>query len=137
MFVIRKEQMTALQLDSDVRWYECQIADLYPSFAAASFAQRRQWINGGIQRALAAGLTRLEFLQFLCFEQTFSPGCLEKPSFEWACRILAEPGKTSAERIKRLRQESIRHLLDIEAREQQAGEASAAEEVEVEPEEAR
>jgi hypothetical protein len=134
--VIRKEQMAALQLDTDIRWYEGQLADLYPSFAAASFEQRRGWIQGGIRRAAAAGLQRPEFFHFLCFEQTFSPDCLENASFDWARRILAEPGKPSADRAKRLRHESIRHLLEMEAQEQQEEEARAAAAVEAGQEQA-
>ena len=138
VLVIRREQFAALQLDYDVRWYEGQLADLYPSFAAAPSGQRRQWIRQGIQRALAAGLSRPDFYQFLCFEHTFFPGCLQDPAFEWARRILAEPGKASAERIKKLRHETIRRLLDAEAREQQeaqqqlAAQAEAAQEEETE-----
>jgi hypothetical protein len=130
--VIRKEQFAALQLRSDVRWYEGQLAELYPPFAAAPHAQRLEWINGGLQRASAAGLGRPDFFQFLCFEQTFSPGCIEESPFEWARSILTEPGKSSADRIKRLRQETIRHLLEIEAREEQHDADAAKEEVVIE-----
>ena len=132
VLVIRKEQMAALQLDTDIRWYEGQLADLYPAFAAASFEQRREWIKSGIRRAAAAGLQRPEFFQFLCFEQTFSPDCLEQPSFDWARRILSEPGKPSADRARLLRRESIRHLLEMEQEE----EARAAEAVEAGQEQA-
>ena len=137
--VIRKEQLAAFQLDSDVRWYEGQLADLYPPFAAAPSAERSQWIHEGIRRAAAVGLGRPEVFQFLCFEQTFSPGCLEDPAFEWARHILAEPGESSADRMKHLRHETIRRLLDLEAREQPAQQppddgARAAEEVDSEPE---
>jgi hypothetical protein len=138
VLVIRGEQFAALQLDYDIRWYEGQLADLYPLFAAAAAGQRRQWVRKGIQRALAVGLSRSDFFQFLCFEQTFSPGCLDDPSFSWARLILAEPGKSSAERIKQLRHETIRRLLDAEAREEQearqrlAAQAEAAQEEEAE-----
>ena len=138
--VIRKEQFAALQLDSDVRWYEGQLADLYPPFAAAPFAQRREWIHRGIQRARAYGLHRPDFFPFLCFEQTFSPGCLENPAFEWARHLLTEPDKTSADRVKHLRHESIRRLLEVEAGEQRAQEedqdARASEEMDIEPKDA-
>lgn len=136
VLVIRGEQFAALQLDYDIRWYEVQLADLYPFFAAAASGQRREWIRMGIQRALAVGLSRSGFFQFLCFEQTFSPGCLDDPSFAWARLILAEPGKSSAERIKQLRHETIRRLLEAAAREEQGAEeqlaAQAAEAAEAE-----
>jgi hypothetical protein len=136
VLVIRGEQFAALQLDYDVRWYEGQLADLYPFFAAAASGQRREWIRMGIQRALAVGLSRSDFFQFLCFEQTFSPGCLDDRSFAWARLILAEPGKSSGERIKQLRHETIRRLLEAEAREEQEAEeqlaAQAAEAAEAE-----
>jgi hypothetical protein len=136
VLVIRGEQFAALQLDYDIRWYEGQLADLYPFFAAAASGQRREWVRMGIQRALAVGLSRSDFFQFLCFEQTFSPGCLDDPSFAWARLILAEPGKSSAERIKQLRHETIRRLLEAETREEQEAEeqlaAQAAEAAEAE-----
>ena len=37
VLVIRKGQMAALQLDTDIRWYEGQLAELYPAFAAGIF----------------------------------------------------------------------------------------------------
>jgi len=132
VLVIRKEQMAALQLDTDIRWYEGQLAELYPAFAAASFERRREWIRGGIRRAAAAGLQRPEFFQFLCFEQTFSPDCLDQASFDWARRILSEPGKPSADRARLLRRESIRRLLELEQEE----EARAAEPLEAGQEQA-
>lgn len=134
MLVIREEQFAALRIDHDMRWYEGQLADLYPSFAAAASGQRREWIRKGIQCALAVGLSRSDFFQFLCFEQTFSPGCLDDPSFSWARRILAEPGKSSAERIKQLRHETIRRLLEAEAREELQAEERRAAQVEAVPE---
>jgi hypothetical protein len=42
VLVIRGEQFAALQLDYDLRWYEGQIADLYPFFAA-SFRSALRW----------------------------------------------------------------------------------------------
>jgi hypothetical protein len=123
--VIRREQIAALQLASDVSWYESQLVDTYPAFAAASASQRSEWISGGIRRASAAGLSRPEIFQFLCFEQTFAPNCLEQPSFEWARRLLDQPEKSSADRMKSLRHETIRRLLEIEAR-QEAEDALAA-----------
>jgi hypothetical protein len=119
--------MAALQVGSDIRWYDRALADLYPPFAAAPFAQRRQWIQEGILRASGFDLNRSEILQFLCFEQTFTPGCLDTPSFAWARRILAEPGKPSADRVKLLRQQSIRRLLETEARESQTEESEGGE----------
>jgi hypothetical protein len=71
-------------------------------------------------------LSRSDFFQFLCFEQTFSPGCLDDPSFAWARLILAEPGKSSAERIKQLRHETIRRLLEAETREEREAEEQLA-----------
>ena len=132
--VIRREQFAALQLASDVRWYESQLMDTYPTFAAASAAERSEWINGGIRRASAAGLSRPDIFQFLCFEQTFAPNCLEQPSFEWARRLLDQPGKSSADRMKSLRQETIRRLLELEAQ-QEAEKAAAAAEVDEEEDE--
>ena len=112
--VIRKEQLAALQQDCDTRWYDSRLAELYPSFAEAAAAERRERIRQGIRRAIRCGLQRPDFLQFLCFEQTFSPGCLDEPDFEWARDILTGPGETSADRVKRLRHETIRRLLEIE-----------------------
>jgi hypothetical protein len=130
--VIRRNQLAEMQLASDVRWYESQLANTYPAFAAASAAQRNEWVTGGIRRATAAGLLRPEIFQFLCFEQTFAPNCLEQPSFDWARRLLEQSG-TSAERMKSLRQETIRRLLELEAR-QEAEKAAAAAEAELEKE---
>jgi hypothetical protein len=124
VLVIRREQLAMLQLDYDIRWYEGQLVGLYPSFAEATSRQRLEWIRKGIQRALGFGLSRPDFFQFLCFEQTFSPGCLDDPSFDWARLILAESNKSSEERIKELRHETIRRLLEAEAREEQLTEQS-------------
>ncbi len=132
VLVIRKKQFEAFQLDSDVRWYESQLAELYPTFARASNAHRLQCVKGGIKRGLAFGLDRPDFLQYLCFEQTFSQDWMENPTLEWARRVLAEPGRSSAERIKSLRQQSIRYLLEIEARERQALEQRGQEQRDVE-----
>jgi len=126
--VIRRAQFTALQLATDRRWYESQLAELYPTFAQATSSQRREWVDGGIRRAREVGLGRAEILQFLCFEQTFSPDCLSEPSFEWARRLLDDRDKVPAVRMKQLRQETIRRLLDVEAR--QESEAALAAEVE-------
>src|SRR5437764_4382113 len=122
--VIRRNQLAALQLASDVRWYENQLAATYPAFAAASAAQRNEWVAGGIRRATAVGLVRPEIFQFLCFEQAIAPNCLDQPAFDWARRLLEQPGKTPAERMKSLRQETIRRLLELEA--QQEAEKAAA-----------
>ncbi len=131
MLVIRDQQMAVLGFDADAAWCEEKLANLYPAFAGASAAERRKQTRGGLRRALKLNIERAEYLQFLCFEQTFPPGCLEEPSFEWARRILAEP-KSSNERMKRLRRETIRRLLELEAR-QEAEKALAGEE---EPEQA-
>jgi hypothetical protein len=112
--VIRQEQMAALQFDLDVRWYESQLMPLYPGFAEASAKDRRQWIRGALKRAASFQINRADSFQFLCFEQTFSEGCWEQADFEWARRILTDPAKSSADRVKRLRQEAIRHLLVLE-----------------------
>jgi len=130
VLVIRREQLATLQLDYDIRWYEGQLAGLYPSFAEASSGQRLEWIRKGIQRALGFRLSRPDFLQFLCFEQTFFPGCLDDPSFDWARLILAEGSKGSEERIKQLRHETIRRLLEAEAREEQIAEEQLTEQAE-------
>lgn len=126
--VIRKEQMAALQLDFDIRWYVRQLAELYPDFAAAPAAQRHQWVREGIRRANAWELNRSEFFQFLCFEQTCSPGCVDLPSFDWARQILSDKSQGSADRMKRLRQRTIRRLLEVEAAQELAAEASAVDE---------
>ncbi len=131
MLVIRAQQMAVLSFEADAEWCDQQLANIYPAFAAAPVADRRKWTSEGLERALKLNIERAEYLQFLCFEQTYSPGCLEQPSFEWARRILAEP-KSSAERMKRLRRETIRRLLELEAR-QEAEKALAEEE---EPEQA-
>jgi hypothetical protein len=115
LLLIRQEQIAALQLDTDMRWYDRQLADLYPGFAAAPAAQRLQWIRGGIDRAHAARLGRSEVFQFLCFEQTFHPGCLDEAGFEWARALLAPADSPAAERMKQLRHACIRRLLQLEA----------------------
>jgi len=117
VLVIRAEQFEALQFESDLRWYANQLAGLYPSFAEASHTQRLQSVKDGIRRASAFGLQRPDFLQYLCFEQTFSHHWMEDATFQWARRILGEPGRSSGERVKKLRQQSIRYLVEIEARE--------------------
>jgi hypothetical protein len=114
MLVIRDVQRAALQLDTDTRWFEGRLSQLYASFAQASASQRQQWIREGVARAKAVGLTRAERLQFLCFEQTFFPGCLDTEEFAWARRLLAQPGVPPAERMKAVRHETIRRLLQAE-----------------------
>jgi hypothetical protein len=126
LMTIRQAQFDMLQRESDIRWYDQQLEALYPQFAAAPAALRREWIDAGLRRAAAYGLQRPEHFQFLCLEQTFAPGSLDTPAFEWAHRILSEPAVSSAERVKRLRQESIRHLLDVEAREEETAQLQAA-----------
>jgi hypothetical protein len=114
MLVIRDAQRAALQLDTDVRWYEGRLSQLYLSFAQAPAAQRQQWVREGVSRAKAAGLARAERLQFLCFEQTFFPGCLDTDEFTWARALLSQPGLPPAERMKALRHETILRLLQAE-----------------------
>lgn len=121
--------MAALQRDSDVRWYERELAELYPPFAAVASAERRQWIRASIQRASAFGLGRPEFFQFFCFEQTYPPGCLDDPTFAWARRILEQQDQAPSERIQKLRKETIRRLIEEEERQQRAEEAQAGEQV--------
>jgi hypothetical protein len=120
VLVIRQAQMAALQRDSDVRWYEAQLCGLYPQFAEAPAQQRFRWVREGIERASAARLGRDDFFQFLCFEQTFHPGCLQEPGFEWARQLLSQTGKEPGECMKQLRQESVRRLLQIEAEQERA-----------------
>jgi hypothetical protein len=60
MLVIRDAQRAALQLDTDVRWYEGRLSQLYVSFAQAPAAQRQQWVREGVSRAKAAGLARAD-----------------------------------------------------------------------------
>ncbi len=126
LLTIRQAQFDALQRESDIGWYDQQLEALYPQFAQAPATQRREWIDAGLRRAAAYGLHRPEHFQFLCFEQTFAPGSLDTPAFEWAQRILSEPAVSSSERVKRLRQQSIRHLLDVEAREEEIAQLQAA-----------
>ena len=114
MLVIRDAQRAAMQLDTDVRWYEGRLSQLYPAFAQAQAAHRQQWVREGVARAKAVGLTRAERLQFLCFEQTFFPGCLDTEDFAWARRLLVQPGVPPAERMKALRHETIQRLLQTE-----------------------
>lgn len=114
MLVIRDAQRAALQLDTDVRWFEGRLSQLYVSFAQAPAAQRQQWVREGVARAKAVGLTRAERLQFLCFEQTFFPGCLDTDDFTWARALLVQPGLPPAERMKALRQQTIQRLLQAE-----------------------
>lgn len=130
LLLIRREQIAALQVDTDKRWYDRQLADLYPRLAAAPAARRLQWIADGMARASAAGLGRSEVFQFLCFEQTFHPGCLDDAGFEWARALLAQADSPAAERMKRLRHECIRRLLQQEAQQQTQATASIADPVE-------
>lgn len=125
--VIRQAQMSALQLEMDGRWYDTELAALYPSFAAATSTERRQWVEQGLKRAAGFGLARPEFFQFLCFEQTFFPGCLEAPEYQWAREILNTRDQNAAERMKRLRQKTIARLIDIETQLENAEQAKAAE----------
>lgn len=126
--LIRKEQFEVLQMDSDLRWYERELVKHYPSFAEAPCAQRLKWVRDAVQRGLGHGVTRADLLQYLCFEQTFPYDALQNPEFEWARRILSDPELTSGDRVKRLRQQSIRCLLELEARQLQAQESSDLEE---------
>lgn len=112
-------QVAALQRETDVLWYERHLAGLYPRFAAAPAAQRLQWIREGTERAMRNGLGRRELLQYLSFEQTFHPGCLEDEGFAWARELLSEPDKSPEERMKALRHETIRRLLKVDAESQQ------------------
>lgn len=115
VLVIRQPQLAALQFDTDLRWYQRRLAELYPDFAAATVARQHDWIVQSLQRARDAGLTRLEYFQFLCFEQTFAPASLADPALDWARLLLTEADKTPGDRIKQLRQETIRRLIQIEA----------------------
>jgi hypothetical protein len=125
--VIRDAQMKALQLATDERWYDRQLACLYPEFADAAAPQRRCWIREGISRALDIHLDRSEIFQFLCFEQTFGPGCLDDAQFEWARKLLEQADKPPGERMTALRHESIRRLLLLEAELEQSASRSLAE----------
>lgn len=128
MLVIRKEQLEALQVASDYRWYGERLADLYPAFAVAGGAQQGRWVHDGVERAKAYGVERGEMLQFLCFEQTFYPGCLQDEAFAWARAILSDGERNAAERVKRLRHATIDRLLEQEAaEEEEAAELEAAE----------
>ncbi len=120
VLVIRQRQLAALQFDTDLRWYQRRLAELYPDFAVATVAQQHDWIVQSLQRARDAGLTRLEYFQFLCFEQTFAPASLADPSLDWAHLLLTEADKSPGDRMKQLRQETIRRLLMIEAQAEQA-----------------
>lgn len=120
VLVIRQPQLAALQFDTDLRWYQRRLAELYPDFAAATVAQQHGWIVQSLQRARDAGLTRLEYFQFLCFEQTFSPASLADPSLDWAHLLLTEADKSPGDRMKGVRQETIRRLIQIEAQAEQA-----------------
>ena len=99
MLVIGGKQMAALQRDSDERWYDGRLTELYPSFAEAPPVTRMQWIREGVERAAGFGLARPDHFQFLCFEQTYAPGCVHDPAFEWARLILADAGDASAASI--------------------------------------
>jgi hypothetical protein len=127
MLLIRKSQMMALQLDADLRWYESRLCSTYPAFAAAPAGQRSQWVRQGVERATAAGLGRPQMLQFLSFEQTFHPDCLDDAAFDWARVLLGDPNQDAEQRMKNLRHESVRRLLDAEARQEQAALAAAEE----------
>lgn len=120
VLVIRQPQLAALQFDTDLRWYQRRLAELYPDFAAATVAQQHGWIVQSLQRARDAGLTRLEYFQFLCFEQTFSPASLADPSLDWARLLLTDADKSPGDRMKGVRQETIRRLIQIEAQAEQA-----------------
>ena len=119
LLTIRQAQFDQMQRESDIRWYDQQLAGLYPGFADASSAQRREWIDAGLRRASRFGLQRADCFQFLCFEQTFTPGTIDEASFAWARDILQDRESKPTERMKRLRQESIKRLLDAEALEEQ------------------
>ncbi len=127
MLVIRDAQRAALQLDTDVRWFEGRLTQLYPAFAQAAASQRQQWVREGLARAKALGLTRAERLQFLCFEHTFFPGCLDTEAYAWARRLLVQPGVPPAERMKALRHETIHRLLHEEQAALQAAQAAELE----------
>ena len=127
---IRQSQMDALQRDSDERFCERELCALYPDFAGLAGAERYQLVSAGIKRAIAFRLTRLEYLTFLCFEQTFYPDCLEEPEFTWARQVLIDSKRGPAERMKRLRQKTVKRLLELEAkqeREEQAARDAASE----------
>ena len=127
MLLIRRSQMVALQFDTDLRWYESRLCSTYPAFAAAPAGQRLQWVRQGLQRATAAGLGRPQMLQFLSFEQTYHPGCLDDAAFAWARALLGDPDQSAEQRMKNLRHESVRKLLDAEACQEQAALAAAEE----------
>jgi hypothetical protein len=127
MIVIREQQLAVLTFDADTDWCVGKLAALYPPFAASPPAEQRQWTSDALERALKFRIERREYLQYLAFEQTFLPAKVDQPSLEWARRILQEPGKSSTDRMKRLRRETIRYLLELEAR-QEAERALAEEE---------
>jgi hypothetical protein len=118
--VIRGAQEQALQREVDVDWFVNRLGEMYPGFAEAPVEQRFRWVREGIRRATAARLGRDDFFQFLCFEQTFQPGCLEDPEYGWARELLAQPGKEPAQCMKDLRHETIRRLLRRELAQEQA-----------------
>jgi hypothetical protein len=126
VLVIRGVQEEVLQREVDVRWFVDRLAHMYPDFAAAPVEQRFRWVREGIERATAARLGRDALFQFLCFEQTFQPGCLDEAEFRWARELLVQPGKSPAQSMKDLRHETIRRLLQREAAmEQEAAQAVA------------
>ena len=126
MLVIRSVQEAALQREADVRWFVDRLGQMYPDFAQAPIEQRFRWVREGIGRASAARLERDDFFQFLCFEQTFQPGCLDDQAFQCASDLLAQPGKEPSQRMKDLRHETIRRLLQREADLEQAAVQAAA-----------
>ena len=131
MIVIREQQLAMLSFEADTDWCAGKLAELYPSFAASPAAERRKWTAGALERALKFRIERREYLQYLAFEQTFLPATVDQPSLEWARRILQEPGKSSTDRMKRLRRDTVRYLLELEAR--QEAEKALAEEEPAEP----
>ena len=114
--VIRAGQMSALKRDLEMRWLIEQLQTRYPAFAGLPQARREEEVQTGVAAASSFGLTSDEFLSFLSFEQTHGSGYWRRPEFDWALKILSDQAVSPDQKMRNLKNATIRLLLAEEDR---------------------